>query len=158
MAVPEAKQLKPERLFLLAQKIAAATPGFFDTKGPGVGDRATNAFIRQLHETALSMFGSNYGQKQACNSAGFTFDFFFPEEQTAVEFAFGLHNPISEFERDIFKCLLAIDEGCAIRKLMFITKPGALTRQGAPGPTAIMKFAEKKFGLTIEILELERSS
>ena len=28
-----------------------------------------------------------------------------------MEFAFGLHNPNSEFERDIFKCLLAIDDG-----------------------------------------------
>ena len=46
----------------------------------------------------------------------FRFDFFFPDEAVAVEFAFGLHNPNSEFERDIFKCLLAIDDGCPVEE------------------------------------------
>lgn len=127
-----------------------------DPVAGGAGDETEVQFILQLNETAAKMFGSDYGQKQTCSGAGFTFDFFFPEEKTAVEFAFGLHNPISEFERDIFKCLLAIDEGCAIDKLLFIAKPGALSRQSAPGPKAIMRFAEQRFGLAIEILELER--
>ena len=50
---------------------------------------------------------------------------FCPDEGTAVEFAFGLHNPNSEFERDILKCILAIEDGCKIRKLILIGKPGA---------------------------------
>ena len=60
--------------------------------------------MRSLREAASGLFGSDFSEKTACASAGFRFDFFFPEEAVVVEFAFGLHNPISEFERDIFKC------------------------------------------------------
>jgi hypothetical protein len=116
--------MRPERLCVLAQRIAEGTPEFFSTKGPGKGDHATAAFVRSVREAARGMFGTDYSEKPACTSAGFRFDFFFPEEAVAVEFAFGLHNPNSEFERDIFKCLLAIDDGCPAKKLMLIGKPG----------------------------------
>lgn len=43
--------------------------------------------------TAPFRYGADYSEKAACSSAGFRFDFFSPEEATAVEFAFGLHNP-----------------------------------------------------------------
>lgn len=82
------------------------------------------------------------------------FDFFFPNEGTAVEFAFGLHNPISEFERDVFKCLLAIEDGCAVKKLMLVGKPGAITRLNAAAPKAIIALVGKRFDLAVEVLEL----
>lgn len=84
------------------------------------------------------------------------FDFYFPEEEVAVEFAFGLHNPISEFERDVFKCLLAIEDGCSVRKLMLIGKPGAIAKLSAPAPKAIIALVEKRFGLAVEVVELHR--
>jgi hypothetical protein len=148
--------MRPTSLCILAQRIAERTPDFFETKGPGKGDRATAVFVRSLREGARELFGSDYSEKPACTSAGFRFDFFFPEEATAVEFAFGLHNPISEFERDIFKCLLAIDEGCVVSRLMLIGKPGAIARLSAPAPRAIVAFAKARFELTIDVLELQR--
>src|SRR6266849_9637878 len=36
----------------------------------------------------------------------------------------GLRNPNSEVERDVFKCLLAQEGGCAIKRLWFFAKPG----------------------------------
>jgi hypothetical protein len=147
--------MRPERLCVLAQRIAEGTPEFFSTKGPGKGDHATAGFVRSLRESARGIFGSDYSEKSACTSAGFRFDFFFPEEAEAVEFAFGLHNPNSEFERDIFKCLLAIDDGCHVKKLMLIGKPGAIGRLSAPAPKAIISFAKKRFDLTVEIFELQ---
>lgn len=87
--------------------------------------RQQNSCVR---EAARGMFGTDYSEKPACTSAGFRFDFFFPEEAVAVEFAFGLHNPNSEFERDIFKCLLTIEDGCPVKRLMLIGKPGAIGR------------------------------
>jgi hypothetical protein len=141
-------------LCILAQRIAEQTPDFFERKGPGKGDRATAAFVRLLRESAQRSFGSDYSEKAACTSAGFRFDFFFPEEAVAVEFAFGLHNPLSEFERDIFKCLLAKEEGCSIGKLLLIGKPGAISRLGAPAPRAIVALVRKRFDLTVEVLEL----
>lgn len=111
--------------------------------------------MRLLREAAQGIFGSDFSEKPACTSAGFRFDFFFPEEAVAVEFAFGLHNPNSEFERDIFKCLLAIEEGCSVKKLMLIGKPGAIARLSAPAPKAIVFFVRKRFDLAVEIFELQ---
>jgi hypothetical protein len=148
--------MRPERLCVLAQRIAEGMPDFFNTKGPGKGDHATAEFVRLLRQAARRMFGTDFSEKPACTSVGFRFDFFFPVEGVAVEFAFGLHNPNSEFERDIFKCLLAIDDGCPVKKLMLIGKPGALGRLNARAPKSINSFAKKRFGLVVEIFELQR--
>ena len=136
--------MRPARLCALAQRIAEQMPDFFERKGPGKGDHATAALVRSLHEAARGLFGSDFSEKLACTSAGFRFDFFFPEEAVAVEFAFGLHNPNSEFERDIFKCMLAIEDGCSVKKLMLIGKPGAIARLSAPAPKAIVAFVGKR--------------
>ena len=56
---------------------------------------------------AKDIFRTDFSVKKACRGARYCFDFYFPDERTAVEIALGLHNPISEYERDIFKCLLA---------------------------------------------------
>lgn len=146
--------LKSENLLLLAQELAERTPGFFDKKGPGAGDHATGLFVRSLRQLAHEVFGADYSEKIVCKGAGFRFDFFFPDEGTAVEFAFGLHNPTSEFERDVFKCLLAIEDGCAIRKLLLIGKPGAIARLSAPAPKAILELVRKRFELTVDVCEL----
>jgi hypothetical protein len=156
MATASPGPLRAERLCLFAQKLAERIPDFFERKGPGKGDHATAAFVRALGEGAREMFGSDFSEKVVCSSAGMRFDFYFPEEAVAVEFAFGLHNPISEFERDIFKCLLAIEDGCPVSKLMFIGKPGAIARLSAPAPRAIIAMVKKRFDLAIEILELHR--
>jgi hypothetical protein len=62
-------------------------------------------------QLAKEVSGSDYSEKVVCKGTGFRLDFFSPDEETAVEFAFGLHNPNSEFERDILKCVLAIEGG-----------------------------------------------
>lgn len=156
LANPTSDLMKPERLCVLAQRIAEQTPDFFEKKGPGKGDHATAAFVRSLREAARGLFGADFSEKSACTSAGFRFDFLFPEEAVAIEFAFGLHNPISEFERDIFKCLLAIEDGCPVKKLMLIGKPGAIARLSAPAPKAIMALVKKQSDLTVEVFELQR--
>jgi hypothetical protein len=43
--------MRPERLCLLAQRIAEGTPDFFETKGPGKGDHATAQLELQRQET-----------------------------------------------------------------------------------------------------------
>ncbi len=154
MANTASNLAKSDHLLLLAQGIAEQTSGFFDKKGPGVGDHATGAFVRSLRQLAKEVFGADYSEKVVCKGAGFRFDFFFPDEGTAVEFAFGLHNPNSEFERDILKCVLAIEDGCAVRKLILVGKPGAIVRLGAPAPKAIVALVGKRFDLAVEVLEL----
>ena len=88
--------VKSEHLLLLAQGIAEQMSTFFEKKGPGAGDHATAGFVRALNKLAREVFGVDYSEKLVHKAAGFGFDYFFPEENTAVEFAFGLHNPNSE--------------------------------------------------------------
>lgn len=142
----------------LAQGIADEIPGFFEKKGPGVGDHAAGVYVRSIRRLAEETFGTDYSKKIVCEEAGFRFDFFFPDEATVVEFAFGLHNPISEFERDVCNCLLAIEDGRTVRRLLLVGKPGAIPRLSAPGPRAIVGFAKKHFDLTIEVFELRLDS
>ena len=146
------------KLFFMAQQIAWQTAGFFEKKGPGHGDRASALFMSRLREAARGEFGCDLSEKRACRSANYRFDFYFPEERTAVEFAFGLCNPLSEYERDIFKCLLARDDGLPIQGLWLIGKPGALARQGARGPASIKKLVERTYRLKVDVVELLEST
>ena len=146
------------KLVLIAQKIAWQTPDFFQTKGPGHGDRASAVFMSQLRKVAHNMFACDLSEKRACRSANYRFDFYFPEERTAVEFAFGLNYPLSEYEKDIFKCLLAIEDGLAVDTLVLVGKPGALNRQGARGPVAIAKFVERMHGVKVDVIELKEEA
>lgn len=146
---------KAERLYLLAQAIAFRTPKFFDVKGAGTGDHATAEFMAQLRKVAVDSFGQDYSETKSISRAKLSFDFHFPDEETVVEVALGLRNPNSEYEHDIFKCLLAREDATAVKRLLFIAKPGALARQNSPGQKAIKDFVLKRFGLEIQILELE---
>ena len=142
------------RLILLAQKFAEATPDFFATKGPGAGDRATNEFMQKLNSNATSIFGKVYTAPKICGETNFAPDFYFPEEQTVVEFAFSLDKPISEYERDIFKCLLAKDNGFPVRSLLLVCKPGGQRRLSAPGPKAISDWAARHCALDVLVWDL----
>jgi hypothetical protein len=145
-------------LYLLAQGIAIRMPRFFETKGAGDGDRATALFMSRLRKAAEGSFGRDYSEAQVCGKAKLGFDFYFRDEETIVEVALGLRNPSSEFERDIFKCLLAIGEGLPVKRLLFLAKPGAVSRQNSPGQKAIAEYVRRHHGLQIEVLELERPS
>jgi len=70
--------MKPERLCVLAQRIAESISDFFNAKRPGKGDHATAGFGRSFQEVSRGIFGSDYPEKPACTSARFRFDFFFP--------------------------------------------------------------------------------
>src|SRR5262245_58265280 len=123
---------KTSKLFIMAQHIAYETKDFFSVKGPGAGDKANAQFMKLLRGATTDILGGNFSEKKVCKGAKYAFDFYLPDESTAVEIALGLHNPISEYERDIWKCVLAKDEGLPLDTLVFIARPGALTRQGAP--------------------------
>lgn len=141
-------------LFVLAQRIADQTPGYFIAQGPGRGNLRSNAFMEQLKSIAKQTFGRDYSEAKLCGDNKLAMDFYFPDEETVVEIAGLLTGPNSEYEKDIFKCLLAKDNGCKIRHLIFIAKPGAARILSAPGRTAIAQFVLKTFGLEISVEEL----
>lgn len=145
---------KTSRLIVLAQKLAEASPEFFDVKGPGAGDTATNEFMQKLRKIAKEIFRDDFSDARICGENKFSIDFWFGDEATAVEFAFSLDKPLNEYERDIFKCLLAQDTGHPVRKLLLVSKPGGQKRLDAPGPKAIKDWVQRKHDLEIEVWDL----
>jgi hypothetical protein len=75
-------------------------------------------------------------------------------EGTAVEVAGMLGAPNSEYEKDIFKCLLAQDRGAKVRKLVFIARPGAAKVSSSPGRGAIAQFVREHYGIEVCVEEL----
>ena len=144
---------KPARLLELAREIASAIPDFGKVKGPGAGDRATQSFMRKLGDRAHKAFGEDHSEKKICGDNKFAVDFYFPEEATIVEVALGLPNPASEYEKDILKALMAQDLGHEVRRLFFISRPGAAKKCSEPGRDALTQWAAKH-QLAIEVHEL----
>jgi hypothetical protein len=122
-------------------------------KGAGAGDHATNAFMRQLQDSARDRFGQDHSERRISGETKLAVDFYFPEERAVVEVAMSLRNPQSEFERDILKVVLAQDCGHAIDRLVFFSKPSALSRCNQPAYKALRDWAERNRGFAIEIRE-----
>ena len=147
-------QDRPTELLAFARAIAAANPDFQTVRGPGDGDRATHAFMRELRNQATAAFGHDYAEKRICGNTAFAADFYFPDEAAVVEVALGLPNPASEFEKDILKAIVAQDYNYAVRRLVFISRAGAAKKCAQPGRAALIEWAQAKHSLKIEAHEL----
>lgn len=146
---------KAARLLVLARKIASADPGFHTVLGPGIGDRATRDFMRKLQGRAMASFGKDYSEQKICGETSLAVDFYFSEDATIVEVALGLPNPASEFEKDILKAIMAQECGHNVRRLYFISRPGAEKKCAQPGRTAVKTWARDKHSLLVEVHELD---
>jgi hypothetical protein len=146
---------KTFELIKIAQNLASNTPAFHSIKGPGIGDHATKAFMLAIQKLAHDAFGYDYSEKKISRPTNFAVDFYFPDEMTVVEFALTLRNSSSEFHKDIFKVLLAVDSGEEVNKLVFISKPGAIKRHSEPASKAITNWLKKKYEIEIKIIELK---
>jgi hypothetical protein len=145
---------KAARLYLIAQKLAEQTPGFFASIGAGKGNLRSNTFMAALRIAANQVFGQDYSEAKLCGENKLAIDFYFPDEETAVEIAGMLGAPNSEYEKDIFKCLIAQDRGCKVTRLVLIGKPGAAKANSYPGRGAIAQFVRMRFGIEISVEEL----
>jgi hypothetical protein len=147
--------MRSERLIALAQQLADEIPGFFETKGPGKGDRATNSFMARLRQQAREAIGEDLSeQKIVAENTSFAVDFYFPDEGTIVEVALGLRNALSEFERDILKAILAKEQTATVKRLIFVSKPGALKRHSQPSSQAVLSWLKRNYGIEVSIREL----
>ncbi len=146
---------KPVILLRIAREIGSANSNFHAILGPGEGDRATGAFMRQLRARATEAFNADYSERKVCGDTSLAVDFYFPEEGTIVEVALGLPNPASEFEKDILKALMAQELGQRIDRLLFISRPGAKKKCSQPGRKAMAQWAGSRHSLSVEVHELE---
>lgn len=145
---------KAKQIVGIAQQIARETQGFHNVKGAGTGDKATHAFMAELQRRVQKALGRNYSEKQICGEIKSAVDFYIPEEKTIVEVALSLKTPLSEFYKDLFKALLAKDNGVSVKQLLFITKPGAIKRHKEPASQAIIRWLKKYYGVHVTIEEL----
>ena len=145
---------KSEVLFLIASDLVRSRPCFFDIKGPGAGDIDTALFMKELRDQAAKVFNIDHSEKKICGDNNLCVDFYFPDEATVVEVALGLRNPLSEYERDILKAIMAKESGNVVTDLVFISKPGANKRLSQPSARCIAAWAERNHGIKIHIREL----
>ncbi len=139
----------------IAKSVARGLKGFEKRRGPGRGNRATNRFMNVVK----SRVGRRLGTKCTIEApvgggTDYRFDFYLPDEDTAVEMAFSIRKSPSEFEKDIFKALLATEDATPVKRLVFLSKSGTKKKRGEPGPRAIIQFVKSRFGLSVEVREI----
>ena len=145
---------RPLRLYGLANQLAAETPGFFKTKGQGMGNVATNEFLRGLQALAADEFGADVSEQRICGDNSLAVDFYFRDEATIVEIALGLRNPNTEYEKDILKAVMAKALGSPVTDLLFISKPGGERKCRQPGRLAVREWLRRAHGVTITVRDL----
>ena len=146
-----------ERICEMAQQLASQIDGFQERRGPGkeAGNGVTDDFLVALDRQVAAHFPTECRlQEPVAPGVRYSFDYFIPSEETAVEIALSLRNIVTEFEKDIFKAILARDAGKALRKLVLIGKSGSVKRQNGTGPNAIKAWVRNHCGIEIEVREL----
>ena len=125
----------------IAQSEADARPNFREVKGPGAGDRFAAGFVAAVREKTREALGADFAEKGVVEGTAVRVDYWFPEEATVVEIALSLANPLSEFERDVLKAVIARADGLRVNSLVLVAKDGAATRQPRPWLKRVVKWA-----------------
>lgn len=142
------------QLVEIASQLASELEDFQAVKGPGDGDRANARFMKELARRAQARFGSDSSERRICGETGFRVDFYFEDEKTIVEVALGLPNPLSEFERDILKALVAKESCRGVERLVLISRAGGEAKCKQPGRAAFVHWALKYHDLKIDVYDL----
>jgi hypothetical protein len=112
---------------------------------------AVREFESRLGSVIDKKLGPNLCQQEIHGSCGFKVDFYVREEKTIVELECSLSNAHNNFERDIFKALLARG---AVSRLVLVGNPGSMKRLKEPGPSAIKDWAEEQHHLSVQVVEM----
>jgi hypothetical protein len=146
-----------EDLLQIIHQSAAAIPTFNERLGPGAdkGNGATRSFVRSINRVVAERWPDLVQiNKAAIPGAKLDFDFYVQSEATAIEIALSIRNPVSEYEKDIFKALLAKESGLPLERLILIGKSGSVKTRNMPGSKAIREWVAGKHGITVEIREI----
>lgn len=120
MSAPRAKQL-----IQIADEAGGAIPDFLRARGPGEGNKATDAFMRQLRARGPELLAEDLAEMKICGANSFAGDFYLPGEAVILEVALGLRNPGSEYEKDVLKAVMEKELGSRVDHLIFLSKLGA---------------------------------
>ena len=146
-----------DELLQVIHQTAAEIPTFDLRLGPGKdkGNGATKLFVKMVNEIAAQRWPDQVKQNfRAVPTTRMDFDLYVPSERTAIEIALSVRNPVSEYEKDILKALLAQAGGLALDRLILIGKKGSVEKRNEPAPLAIRNWAWEKHSLKVEVHEI----
>ena len=143
-----------QRIFEIAQRVVRRFPEFHQAKGPGLSPRVRTAFLARLEKEVRKEMRTVRVEEPVSAFIPAAFNFYLPETATVVEIALPLWESDSDFERDLFKCLLASEQGKPVDRLVFIGCQGTLETSTLPSRQAILKFVEEKYGLAVAMMEI----
>jgi hypothetical protein len=144
-------------LLKVIHQAAASIPTFNDRLGPGVnaGNGANRHFLKTVNGAVTERWPNQVEiDRTAISGAKLNFNFYIPSEQTAIEIALSIRNPVSEYEKDIFKGLMARDSGLPLERLILVGKSGSVKLRNSPGSKAIRDWAWEKHKLKVEVHEI----
>lgn len=145
---------KTNRLITEIRFIASHLDDFDETRGAGNGDHFSNAFVQLIKEKATEVFSADFSEQSICGGNNLRVDYYFPDERCIVEIALSIGNPTSEFERDIFKALLA-KERHPVDSLLFVTKKTFIRRMKNPSVQSICQWVKKHHQLSISVVIID---
>lgn len=124
-------------------------------QGPGGGNLNTNHFMAVLRSRVLQAIGEGFDEQMICGPDNqMRVDFYIPKESTVIEIALNLDNPNSEYERDLFKVILAKKTGHSITTLILVGCHGAINRQNSPSSQAMRSLLHEDYQISVVIQEL----
>jgi hypothetical protein len=150
----------PQEILIVASTVANQTPGFW-IPNAGVAIPYLDALEQHLNDNWPNMFE----REQPFDPAMITcaFDFYYRDQQMAIEIALSSHGANTEYFKDIWKAILARREGSLahVNQLLIIGKhpnghQGFVNRHNEPFPNAILNHARNCLGLKIHLLEIQQ--
>lgn len=145
---------KAERIVRLAQEVADSYD-LFSARRIGAGNDYTHEVVDHLKSRVVEEFGSGVVNQFLAKGHGQSVDFWLEEEQTIVEVEFSMLTLLPVLEKEVFKALLAQDEGKDVRHLVLIGDPGAVRQYRTPTARSVMQWVEREHGIRVQVRELK---
>ncbi len=151
----EVEDGRVEKFIGIARTLVSDWPRFYPMLNPEAARFGIRAFKSELRSRAFAEFCVDYSDKPICGG-NLALDYLIGS--TVVEIAMNLRDQNSEFERDILKVLMAQSELLTVTHLLFLAKPGARARCDIPARKAVVAWAEREYGVRVEVRELGASA
>ena len=148
---------KAERIFQLAQDGADAYH-MFKARRAGAGSPYVNEVINHLKFLVVQEFGAGAVNQFLSKETRQSVDFWLEDEQTMIEMEFNILSSPPVLEKEVFKALLAKDDGNDVRHLILIGDPGSGLLAQAPTPMSVIKWVEQRHQIRVQIWELKDKS
>ena len=147
---------RAERIFHLAQEVTA-TYDLFRAQRAGSGDAYTREVIDHLKLLVIEEFGPSVANQFISKANRQSVDFWLEDEQTIIELEYNLLSPHPLLEKQVFKALLAKDDGKNVRHLILIGAPLATRHWQTPTPQSVIAWTLRHHQIHVVVWELKEA-